>query len=411
MRHILPLSAALAATLMASTDAELENLKAQMRKQQAVIEALQHRVEELEHRDLSRQRNELKEAAHYHPASHGDGEEGTHHEGVTPHLALIANVSAVARDLDNAAYASATIPGFVDTPVDQPFNPRRGFNANYAELDIGAGLGGGWAVESAFHIEPDNLAIGELYVKNEALPYDLALKAGRYRSGFGLINAYHHHAWAFTSMPLVYESYFGPEGMSDEGIQLHWCPREGSLLGIEAMQGSNNASFGDTDGVNLGIAYFKQSIALNQAATLHLGGTYMQGRRTDGGRTEIYGGELAVGWRTGKESGLMWRNEALWRDRDGLGTQAGLYTELLYDITREWGAGARYDRLFENVAGQPEDLARTTVMLHWLPFEAMRLRLQYSYDDSKAIDGRRRAINEVLLDLTIEAGEHHEHAH
>ncbi|WP_456390205.1 hypothetical protein [Hydrogenimonas sp.] len=49
-------------------------------------------------------------------------------------------------------------------------------------------------------------------------------------------------------------------------------------------------------------------------------------------------------------------------------------------------------------------------MMQYKPFEFSKLRLQYTYDRSKWIDGERKDIHEILLGLTIEAGAHGAHA-
>ena len=101
--------------------------------------------------------------------------------------------------------------------------------------------------------------------------------------------------------------------------------------------------------------------------------------------------------------------------------QAGVYSELIYNIDENWATGARYDRIVQNDVGDmslyapagvnTNNLDRTTVMLQYKPFEFSRLRLEYTDDRSKIIDGQRKNIQEVMLNLTIEAGSHGAHAY
>ncbi|KYJ85737.1 hypothetical protein [Sulfurovum riftiae] len=333
-----------------------------------------------------------------------------------PGIALIGNMSAVSRNISNDLYSTYTIPGFIGQPQDElPFNEKRGFNLNYGELEIFSTVGPYLDMFSAFHIAKDGIEIGELYGTTRTLPYGLRLKGGKFKSEFGRINSKHQHAWSFSSIPLVFESFFGQEGLCDEGAQLQWvAPTDFYLMaGIEAMQGSNEYSFGDTDGVNQMVAYLKTAVDLTDMTTLLGGVTYMQGKN-DFGDTKIYGADLTLRTSFDSYSSLKWQNELLYREKpleDGtVADQTGLYSELIYEHNQNWSGGVRYDTLFKNIPGEPEPLDRYTAMIMYRPFEFTKLRLQYTYDKSKYFAGEQKNMQEILLDLTFEAGAHGAHA-
>ena len=332
-----------------------------------------------------------------------------------PGIALIGNMSAVGRNVSNDAYTNYSIPGFIGNPGELPFNEKRGFNLNYGELEIFATVGPYIDVFSAFHIAKDGLEIGELYATTRSIPYGLRLKGGKFKSEFGRLNMKHQHAWEFTNVPLVFEAMFGQEGLNDEGLQLQWvAPTDFYLMaGIEAMQGSNENSFGDTDGINLMVSYLKSAVDIDDMTTLLGGVTYMQGKNSFGD-TKIYGADLTLKTNFDSYSSLTWQNELLYREKDfenGLvADQAGLYSQLVYDYNQNWSGGIRYDTLFKNVADKPEGLDKYSAMLMYKPFEFTKLRLQYSYDKSKFFEGEQKNIQEILLDLTFEAGAHGAHA-
>ena len=406
MKKIMIASIACVAALYGA-ESDIEALKTQMHMQQEVIEKLQHRVEELERRDLKKQERELDARIERAESFSGSFDQSA----FLPSISLIADMSVLGRNVGNEAYENYEIPGFLSNPGEIPFNPKRGFNLNYGELGISATVGPYFDVDSAFHIEKDGLHIGELYVTTRTLPYHLRLKAGKFKSEFGVINAKHQHAWNFTNIPLVFETFFGPGGLGDEGAQVQWvAPTENYLMaGVEAMQGSNGRSFGDTDKISLWTVDLKRGAEFGESGTAGAGLTYMRGRNPHG-VTHIYGGDLTFKTLFGSYSALTWQSELLYRDKEGTGDQAGLYTELIYDYDRQWAGGARYDLLFKNVGDLPEDLDRYTVMLQYRPFEFSKLRLQYTYDRSKWIEGDRKDIQELLLGLTIEAGSHGAHA-
>jgi outer membrane receptor protein involved in Fe transport len=185
------------------------------------------------------------------------------------------------------------------------------------------------------------------------------------------------------------------------------------MAGVEAMQGSNESSFGDTDGVNLMVSYLKSAVDIGDMTTLLGGVTYMQGKNGFGD-TKIYGADLTLRTTFDSYSSLTWQNELLYREKDlenGLvADQAGLYSELIYDYNQNWSGGVRYDTIFKNVADEPEGLDKYSAMLMYRPFEFTKLRLQYSYDKSKFFAGEQKNVQEILLDLTFEAGAHGAHA-
>jgi len=470
MNKIVMLSIVAASTLFA--DSDIEELKKLVMEQQKTIQALQTRVNALEHTKTAVQEsttahnnnkpavqenretvtiaqaeqpkekkrvsraddtnNEAEdEYAQYRtsnasptPSSEEDVSEtaGSQNSASSfdqsaflPGIALIGNMSAVSRNVSNDAYANYAIPGFSNNPGELPFNEKRGINLNYGELEIFSTVGPYIDFFSAFHISKDGLEIGELYATTRSMPYGLRLKGGKFKSEFGRINMKHQHAWEFSNIPLVFEAFFGQEGLNDEGVQLHWvAPTDFYLMaGAELMQGSNENSFGDTDGANLGIGYLKSAVDLGDMTTLLGGLTYMQGKN-EFGDTKIYGADLTLRTNFDSYSSLTWQNELLYREKpldSGIeAEQAGLYSQLVYDYNQNWSGGIRYDTLFKNVVDEPDNLDKYSAMLMYRPFEFTKLRLQYSYDKSKFFNGERKDMQEILLDLTFEAGAHGAHA-
>ncbi|AKF26010.1 hypothetical protein YH65_07860 [Sulfurovum lithotrophicum] len=338
-----------------------------------------------------------------------------------PDIALILDGSAVGRSVDNSTYETQSIPGFSsydpDGETEIPFNKNRGFNFNYAELALHSTVGPYFDADAIFHLHPDEFEIEEAYITSRSLPNGLRAKLGKFRSEFGRINAIHQHAWKFTSQPLVYEALLGPEGINDAGAQLQWVLPTDTymMLGLEAMQGSNDISFGDTEKNNLYIGYLKSSIDVGDTSTLLGGLSIAHGKNEEGLDTDIYGADLTLKTALDSYSSLTWQSELLYRDKDtetGNEKQAGYYTQLVYQYDQNWAGGIRYDSLFKNIDEQPEDLDRYTAMLEYKPFEFTKFRLQYTYDDSKAfgIEQQRRNVSEILLGFTIEAGAHGAHA-
>jgi len=343
------------------------------------------------------------------------GSDSFNQQAFVPDIAFIANMSAVARNINNEDYSNYVIPGFIGTAGEIPFNEKRGFNLNYGEMEISSTVDPYFDIDTALHIEKEGLHIGELYITTKALPYGLRLKMGKFKSEFGRINSKHQHSWRFSNIPLIFESYFGPGGLGDEGIQLTYTlPTDTYFMaGYEAMQGSNGRSFGETDTNNLNIGYLKSGFDITDSSSILLGATIMHGDNING-KTDIYGGDLTLKTIFDSYSSLTWQSELLYRNKDlensTTAKQAGAYSELIYGYNSNWATGVRYDTLFKNITNKPKDLDRYTAMIEYKPFEFSKIRLQYVYDKSKVFGGKRRDEQEILLDLTIESGSHGAHA-
>jgi hypothetical protein len=64
--------------------------------------------------------------------------------------------------------------------------------------------------------------IEEAFLTTLSLPFDLRLKAGRFRLPVGRINPVHPHALPFTDIPLPIVAFLGEEGLIDDGAALNW---------------------------------------------------------------------------------------------------------------------------------------------------------------------------------------------
>jgi len=394
-------------SLLAATslyaDAQMDAMKEQLNEQKEATAILEAKLNNLESKNTNQSASFSQNA-------------------YLPDMAFILNMSAVGRDVNNDDYANYELPGFINTPdtPDLPFNANRGFNFNYAEVALHSVVDPYFEAFAIFHISPDELEIEEAFVQTTSLPYSFRIKAGKFKSSFGRLNDKHHHVWNFDSQPLIYKGLFGPDGISDAGIQLQWvAPTDTYLMfGAEAMQGVNERSFGDTSKNNLYIAYLKSSIDVGEDLSILGGLSYAHGKNTTDNPTDIYGADLTFREQLGSYSALIWQSEYLQRNKALVPTtdkQAGLYSELVYQYNNNYSFGARYDRITKNETDlsafntDTGDLDRYTAKMDYKPFPMSRLRLSYTYDRSKVIAGERKDINEVMLSLNIAAGAHGAH--
>ncbi|WP_200764071.1 hypothetical protein [Nitrosophilus alvini] len=385
--------------LFAQTDTE--ELKKLIEKQNIIIKKLQKRVESLENEKKHQMKAELK--AHLHE------EEKEKHN--IPQISLVLNSSALYRDISNDLYTNYSIPGFIEEGTAEiPFNPDRGFNFNYAEFNLHSEVDGYFDADAIFHISKDSIEIGEAYVTTTNLPYDMSLKGGKFKSGFGYINAYHQHRWNFSYIPLIYEAIFGPEGLNEQGIQFQWNSHSYPLsVGFEALQGKNDRSFGYTSSNSLYTCYMKTHkkfgvFSINGELSL------ASGKNESGHNTTVYGAHFIAKKSLSERSEILWQNEYLYRNKKNDAQtlkQSGFYTEAVYMYNNEIGGGLRYGAILKNEPDFSENLDRYSAMLVFKPTEFSRLRLQYSKDRSKYIDNERKEIDEIMLELNIITGTHY----
>jgi len=385
-------------------DAQIDTIKEQLQEQKDATTRLEAKLNALETKNTNQSASFSQNA-------------------YLPDMAFILNMSAVGRNINNDDYSAYELPGFINTPdtPDLPFNANRGFNFNYAEVALHSVVDPYFEASAIFHISPDALEIEEAYVQTTSLPYSLKIKAGKFKSNFGRLNEQHHHIWNFDSQPLIYKGLFGPDGISDAGIQLQWVAPTDTyvMIGSEAMQGSNDKSFGDTSKNNLYIGYVKSSIDIGDDLSILGGLSYAHGKNTTTNATDIYGVDLTLREQLGSYSSLIWQSEYLQRDMKLSATQtdkqAGLYSELVYQYNNNYSFGGRYDLISKNETDlsayntDTSNLDRYTAKIDYKPFPMSRLRLSYTYDRSKVIAGERKNINEVMLSLNIAAGAHGAH--
>ena len=401
-----------AASLYAQS--ETQELKLQLQQQQNALQALQKKV------DAMQRQKEQEEDAALDAKLSDDSSSSFSQNTYLPDIALILNMSAVGRNVKNSDYENFAIPGFVDSgDAALPFNKDRGFNLNYAEVAMHSVVDPYFEAFAVFHLHPAGFEIEEAYVNTTSLPYGLRIKAGKFRSAFGRINEKHHHAWNFDEQPIIYKALFGPDGISDPGMQLQWvAPTDTYMMaGVEGLQGTNDRSFGDTEKNNLYVGYLKTSIDIGESFSVLGGVSYAHGKTDQNKNSDIYGIDFTLRDQLASYSALIWQSEYLERHKDK-DKQAGFYSELVYQYNNNYSGGVRYEKITKNdtdlsaYAGiDTDNLDKTTAMLQYKPFPFSRLRLEYSHDRTKVIANERKDIDTVMLTLNIAAGAHGAHAY
>ena len=165
-----------------------------------------------------------------------------------PAISLILSGGYIRSSRDPATYA---ISGFA-LPTGAEAGPgTRGLSLAESELGLSASIDPWLRGVANIAMHPDNsVTVEEAFVETTALGHGLSLKAGRYLSGVGYLNAQHTHNWDFADSPLAYQAMLGTQ-YGDDGLQLRWLAPTDQYLELGAELGRGR-SFPGSDAARNG---------------------------------------------------------------------------------------------------------------------------------------------------------------
>ena len=439
----------------AKTDSRLDMLEEALKKQQKQIEEQQKLIEQLRKEVANRQQAPATvnagEKTEPHPADAGKGSgEALKIQGAVsdffknlknPALTFVLNSFYYGSSLNERSLKSRGITGFSSTGLDQ----RKGFNIDEFSVAAFAPVDDYFDLFGVVSFKEEGSSIEEAYFNTRALPANLRLKGGKFKSQFSVHNEMHPHEWDFTDTALVYKGFMGKDGIMEKGAQLTWRPALPlkPFFGIELLQGENATIFqqDSTGGPHAFTAFAKFTQPLGQHSSIYFGPYVINGRTAtdsvaDGtffqGNSTLSGFETIYEWKPSENRGLTVQGEYMWRKQQGdlqdvaagttdrlLRSQDGIYIQSLYQIGK-WRVGARYDRLnlltdTYRLAGVQQNFDnpcpwRLTGALEFNPSEFARFRFQYSHDrsggGSPAYGGGTRTNNEFYLQMILAIGAH-----
>jgi hypothetical protein len=330
--------------------------------------------------------------------------------------------------------ANYRISGF-PLPSDAEIGPgQRGFSLAESELAIYANIDPYFYGMLTYAIAPDDTAsVEEAYIQTIALSQGFTVKAGRFFSGIGYLNAQHAHTWDFVDAPLAYQALLGTQ-FGDDAVQVKWLAPTDIFFELGAEVGRGRAYPGsdrDKNGSGAGTVFAHVGGDVGASHSWRAGlswlGTSPQNRQfTD---TDIAGSDV-----TNSFSGdtRLWIADFVWKyapngnptytnfklqaeylqrhengdltyDADGaLGAtntgafdskQSGWYLQGVYQFMPYWRVGLRTERLNSgtvdyssnsaNLAQPDFDPSKNSVMVDYSPSEFSRIRLQYAQDKSR----------------------------
>ena len=324
--------------------------------------------------------------------------------------------------------------------TDDDNKARNRFNLREAEVDLRAAvtpradgvlvLAVGEEIEDPFgDVDVDiEFELEEGYLDVHTLPWDLALRAGKFRSAFGRNNLLHTHDLPQVTRPLAVQAFLGSHGLSTVGASLSWLvpnpwDRYLELTGqvVNADGGAESPILegpGADNPAALGHLKFFQDIG--ETGSVDLGTSFLYSQRS-GNRKDGYtlGADLTVMWRDPAKPdfrSLLLQGELFWssgdfEDGSDGGDNWGVYAFGQYQFAQNWYAGVRYDYTdlldFEEMRLKNSAWGVSSYV-SWYLSEALRLRLEYQHLDRDLIGGDDSE-EALLLGMTFYIGAHPPH--
>jgi hypothetical protein len=194
------------------------------------------------------------------------------------------------------------------------------------------------------------------------LPDGFALKAGKYRVGFGKLNPVHDHAYPFIERFRVLAAYLpGDESYNEVGGQVSYrLPLPGdiaSTLSADILQG--NSFHPNEDGARAAwVARWSNFLLLQDPSALEFGVDASQGVNNVAlkATTTLYGADAKLKWWLNPRDNLILQAEVLGmvRERKELNEDSALITSHMkpfggylfanYSFRKRYGVGVKYER-------------------------------------------------------------------
>ena len=341
-----------------------------------------------------------------------------------------AQTSSMFSNLANPAIGmNALFSGQAAPNIDRPY----GLQFDEAETSLISVVDPYWTLFSNIVFLGDGTVDPEeVWVRNTSIPA-IQLKLGKLRGTFGKHGLLHTHAFPFIQAPIVMENTLGGEGFKDAGVEAAWLTPlpwfselTGGVYQAIAADADHPLDFGSTQHDNVPLlGHFKNQLDLNDATTLELGQSVLEGRGVDGNRHSAYGADATirnVPARNSNRHGWILQAEYLQKGSSGGGTyrreQDGAYASLQYRLSQVWWVGIRGEQARDSFTDFlldgtgtpiPGKVSRGSLDLAWAPSEFSFMRLEYSH--AKADAGVHPTDDRLAIQMSYTIGHHPAHAY
>lgn len=348
----------------------------------------------------------------------------------TPAIAMAQTPSAMFSNLANPAIGmNALFTGQAAHNLDQPY----GLGFDEAEISVISTVDPYWTFVSNIVFLPDHTVDPEeVWVRSVNIP-GIQLKLGKIRGTFGKHGLLHTHAFPFIQAPVVMANTIGEEGFKDAGVEASWLTPlpwfselTGGVYQAVGVDDDHPLDLGSNrhDNVPL-LGHFKNQLDVNDATTLEVGQSVLQGRGSDGHEHAAYGADVTVRnvpARNSNRRGWILQSEYLQKGSRDNGTyvreQDGGYASFQYRLSQVWWMGVRGEQARKSftdflvddtgapIAGK---VNRVSANIAWVPSEFSFVRLEYSH--AKADGGIHPTDDRLMIQMSYTIGYHPAHAY
>ena len=326
----------------------------------------------------------------------------------------------------NALFSGQAAPN-----LDQPY----GLHFDEAEISLISTVDPYWTlVSNIVFISDGSVDPEEVWVRSTSIP-GIQLKLGKIRGTFGKHGLLHTHAFPFIQAPVIMANTIGEEGFKDAGLEAAWLtplPWFAELTGgvYEGMgvNDDNPLDLGSNRHDNVPyLGHFKNQFDLNDATTLEIGQSYLQGRGSDDFMHSALGADVTVRNvppRNSNRRGWILQGEYIQKATTAGGTYTkesyGGYASFQYRLSQVWWVGIRgeqahdsfTDFLVDDVGDPiPGKVTRGNANIAWMPSEFSFIRLEYSHAKADNGAGIDPTDDRIMIQMSYTIGYHPAHAY
>jgi hypothetical protein len=310
------------------------------------------------------------------------------------------------------------------------------FEFRSAELGLSASVDPFVRGYAFFNGTSDGFEVEEAAIVTTSLPFNLAVKGGRFFADFGRLAKFHDHDLPFVNRPVSVERFVGGESQADGFEVSYLLPIEHYVTltaGIYNKIGAENDRVSNEVPRDLGeftyLGRVATFISLSDAHSIDLGVSYAytpQVAIEEKAHRQLVGLDLTYRYVPLSQAayrGLVWGTEVFFnrenRPVGGFPTDPTIPSPVVFERNNAWGLytylEARLSRrfytgfLFDYAQALDADVGDTKAYSPYLTFwpsDFQRLRLQYTYRDQPGIPQVPAYANQVFLQWTIVLGSH-----
>ena len=324
-------------------------------------------------------------------------------QGLNPNISFEVDFFAAKSTSDNED---------ISEPSDI-FYGNNGFHLREAQLSLIAPLDPFTRGKAFISAGPTGIIVDEAYLEWLNLPLHLNLKAGVFKTEFGVLNRYHDHALPQFDRPKALINLFGIGGLGGPGAAANFMLpsflSSASSLDISVLMGSSSQSFRTEPATDLIItgqylSYFDLSV--NSYLEFRLSGAGGRNDEPDG-EFNSYIGSAGMTYKwvpvgRGKYRTFDWKSEFLYSVQeylDGQHKSYGFYSSVQNKMGARWWLSGRigYSELPYDPKQNQWDF---TLAVDFWESEFVFTRLQYQYN-ARDITSRRDLTGAIPSDHSI----------